>query len=125
MSAHPGDDEAERAVREAVAAELRLLEPAVRASPTLVTELLHPDFHEFGASGRRWDRVSVLSVTSYGTGARTAVREMSGTLLAPGVVHLTYVSDTGGRRARRSSVWRLTEAGWRLYFHQGTPSDGA
>ncbi|MFF5011517.1 hypothetical protein ACFY3G_53280 [Streptomyces phaeochromogenes] len=45
---------------------------------------------------------------------------MSGTLLAPGTVHLTYVADNQGRRARRSSLWRLTKTHWRLYFHQGT-----
>ncbi|MEY9930118.1 hypothetical protein ABH926_004760 [Catenulispora sp. GP43] len=35
-------------------------------------------------------------------------------------VHLTYFADNQGRRAWRSSVWRLTETGWRMYFHQGT-----
>ena len=48
---------------------------------------------------------------------------MSGVLLAPGIVHVTYVSDHAGRRARRSSVWRLTDDGWRVYFHQGTLTD--
>jgi len=33
---------------------------------------------------------------------------------------VTYFADNQGRRAWRSSVWRLTEAGWRMYFHQGT-----
>jgi hypothetical protein len=35
-------------------------------------------------------------------------------------VLVTYVSERGERRARRSSVWRKTEDGWRVYFHQGT-----
>ena len=26
-----------------------------------------------------------------------------------------------GSRSHRSSLWRLTGDGWRLYFHQGTP----
>ncbi|MGC5008602.1 DUF4440 domain-containing protein [Streptomyces sp. DT203] len=116
-------DESERAVQAAVAAEMRLLDPDVRASRSLVSELLDPEFLEIGASGRRWDATSILTVTSDGTvvpEAPVKVSEMSGAVLAPGIVHLTYFADHSGRRAWRSSVWRLTEAGWRMYFHQGT-----
>ncbi|MFD3513403.1 DUF4440 domain-containing protein [Streptomyces sp. NPDC058657] len=114
------------AVREAVAAELRLLDPEVRASAARVSELLDPEFVEFGASGRRWDATTILTVTGAGpVGAASPVEvsAMAGTVLAPGVVHLTYFSDDdGGRRAWRSSVWRLTGTGWRMYFHQATPT---
>jgi hypothetical protein len=115
-------------VRFAVAGELRLLDPETRASPALVSALLHPDFVEFGASGRRWDSVSVLSVTTPEPGAqgrRISVEGMAGQQIAPDVVHLTYVSDDNGRRVRRSSLWFRTPGGWRLYFHQGTPADEA
>ncbi|MFC9620869.1 DUF4440 domain-containing protein [Streptomyces sp. NPDC056930] len=116
-------DESERAVQAAIEAEMRLLDPEVRASRALVSELLDPEFLEFGASGRRWDATSVLTVTSDGSVAPEApveVSDMSGVVLAPGIVHLTYFADHSGRRAWRSSVWRLTEVGWRMYFHQGT-----
>jgi hypothetical protein len=116
----------ERAVQEAIAAELRLLDPRVRASAARVSELLDPEFVEFGASGRRWDAATILTVTGSGSvGAESPVEvvELTGTVLAPGVVHLTYLSDDGGRRAWRSSVWRLTETGWRMYFHQATLTD--
>lgn len=116
-------DESERGVQAAIEAERRLLDPAVRASPSLVAELLDPEFVEIGASGRRWDATSILTVTSDGSVAPEApveVAEMSGAVLAPGIVHLTYYTDHCGRRAWRSSVWRLTDVGWRLYFHQGT-----
>ncbi|WP_326607911.1 DUF4440 domain-containing protein [Streptomyces sp. NBC_01799] len=117
------EDESERAVQAAVEAEMRLLDPDVRASRSLVSELLDPEFLEIGASGRRWDATSILTVTSDGSvvpEAPVKVSEMSGAVLAPGIVHLTYFADHCGRRAWRSSVWRLTEAGWRMYFHQGT-----
>ncbi|HET6855757.1 MAG TPA: DUF4440 domain-containing protein [Streptomyces sp.] len=119
-------DESVRAVQAAIEGELRLLDPDVRASPALVSELLDPEFVEFGASGRRWDAASILTVTSAGPadpGAPVQVSGMSGVLLAPGVVHLTYRTDDSGRRARRSSLWRLTASGWRMYFHQGTLTD--
>ncbi|WP_405654282.1 DUF4440 domain-containing protein [Streptomyces sp. NBC_00019] len=107
----------------AVDGELRLLDPEVRASPAHVLELLDPEFTEIGASGRRWDVESIVTVTSAGSVSAESpveVSEMSGAVLAPGVVHLTYFADNQGRRAWRSSLWRLTETGWRMYFHQGT-----
>ncbi|MFJ9200858.1 nuclear transport factor 2 family protein [Streptomyces flaveolus] len=118
-------EESAGAVRAAVEGELRLLDPEVRASPARVLELLDPEFTEIGASGRRWDAESVLTVTSGGSVSPESpveVSEMSGVVLAPGVVHLTYFADHQGRRVWRSSLWRLTESGWRMYFHQGTPS---
>ncbi|MEU9975133.1 DUF4440 domain-containing protein [Streptomyces sp. NPDC051014] len=116
-------DQDVQAVQAAIDGELRLLDPEVRARPDLVLALLDPEFTEIGASGRRWDAVSVLSVTGDGSVSADSpveVSEMSATVLAPGIVHLTYFADNQGRRARRSSVWRLTETGWRMYFHQGT-----
>ena len=118
-------DENRRAVQGAVDAELRLLDPEVRARPDLVLELLDPDFAEVGVSGRRWDATSILTVTSGGSVSPESpveVTEMSGTVLAPGIVHLTYFADNQGRRAWRTSLWRLTETGWRVYYHQGTPA---
>lgn len=102
---------------------LRLLDPAVRAVPDEVLGLLDPEFVEFGASGRRWDRTTILSATTPAPGEEvttTAVSELTGRMLAPGLVQVTYVSDQSGRRARRSSLWRRRPEGWRLYFHQGT-----
>jgi hypothetical protein len=115
--------EPEDPVRAAIEAELYLLRPEVRAEPGLVLGLLDPGFVEFGASGRRWDRASVAG--ALGGEAEFAdpvtATEMAGVLIAPGVVHLTYVSSrTSGRRARRSSLWRHDGQGWRMYFHQGT-----
>ncbi|MFI0763274.1 nuclear transport factor 2 family protein (plasmid) [Streptomyces anulatus] len=112
-------DESERAMQAAIDGEMRLLDPEVRASPDRVLELLDPEFIEFGASGRRWDVESILTVTSGDSVSPefpVKVSEMTGTALAPGVVHLTYFADNQGRRAWRSSLWRLTASGW----HQAT-----
>ncbi|MEW2082704.1 DUF4440 domain-containing protein [Streptomyces sp. NPDC005283] len=116
-------DEERQSVQAAVEGELRLLDHDVRASPDLVSALLDPEFFEFGASGQRWDRTTILSVTTPAPRERppaVTVSEMSARLLAPDLVQVTYVSDEGGRRARRSSLWRRTAHGWRMYFHQGT-----
>ncbi|WP_329269501.1 nuclear transport factor 2 family protein [Streptomyces sp. NBC_01451] len=122
------DRERDPAVEAAIEAELRLLDPEVRRSPELTGALLHPGFHEFGASGRHWDRASIIESLAATTepGARPiAVSRMRGVRLAPDLVHLTFDTESNGRRAHRSSLWRRnTEgAGWLLYFHQATPFD--
>jgi hypothetical protein len=111
-------------VQAAIAGEMRLLDPRVRSSAAPTGELLDPEFREIGASGRLWDRSSIMAALSQEPepAAPISVSDMHGTLLVPGIVHLTYVSDNNGRRARRSSLWRWSEQGWRLYFHQGTLS---
>ncbi|MFF1376276.1 DUF4440 domain-containing protein [Streptomyces sp. NPDC058308] len=115
------------AVEAAVEGELRLLDPEVRASPELFGALLHPEFTEIGASGTRWDRASIVEVLTAhpAPGSRpTTTSGMRGVQLADDLVHLTFDTDNNGRRAHRSSLWRRTEDGWLLWFHQGTLFDG-
>ncbi|QES07530.1 nuclear transport factor 2 family protein [Streptomyces venezuelae] len=124
---HTNDDEA--AVAEAIERELLLMTPAVRSSRELSERYLDPEFVEVGASGRRWDRPSMLAAMEVMQGAAEdgptyVPSEMTGTVLAPGIVHLTFETVLDGRRARRSSIWRKTDdpAGWRMYYHQATPA---
>ncbi|MCX5108579.1 nuclear transport factor 2 family protein [Streptomyces sp. NBC_00378] len=111
-------------VAAAVEGELRLLDPAVRASAELLSQVLHPDYREIDSSGRVWDRDTMIaSLTASDAprpGQMTASR-MSGIQLAHDLVHLTYDTETKGHLAHRSSVWRRAEEGWALYFHQATP----
>ncbi|GAA2307918.1 nuclear transport factor 2 family protein [Streptomyces hawaiiensis] len=112
------------AVESAMEGELALLTPKVRRSPERVGALLHPDFHEFGASGRHWSRAAIIASLEATTepGARpVAVSALRGVQLAPDLVHLTYDTEYDGSRAHRSSLWRRTEGRWLLYFHQATP----
>ncbi|WP_371526613.1 DUF4440 domain-containing protein [Streptomyces sp. NBC_01283] len=112
------------AVEAAIEGELRLLAPEVRTSPELLGELLHPEFTEFGASGTHWDRASIikaLAANTHRTGRPIVNSRMRGVQLADDVVHLTFDTESNGRRAHRSSLWRLYEGEWLLWFHQGTP----
>ncbi|ATL31351.1 DUF4440 domain-containing protein [Streptomyces formicae] len=112
------------AVQAAIEGELRLLDPEVRASPELFGALMHPEFTEFGSSGTRWDRASIMRalMAAPDPGSRpTTTSGMRGVQLADDVVHLTFDTDDNGRRAHRSSLWRRTEDGWRIWFHQATP----
>ncbi|MFJ4966751.1 DUF4440 domain-containing protein [Streptomyces sp. NPDC088729] len=108
------------------------MSPRVRASRELAGALFDPDFVEVGASGRRWDRKAMLSELPDKPGASEdgPLYEpvgMAGTVLAPGVVHVTYEAVLGERRSRHSSIWRKLDenSGWRMYYHQGTlvPAD--
>ncbi|WNF28752.1 nuclear transport factor 2 family protein [Streptomyces sp. C11-1] len=114
----------------AIAAELRLMDPAVRSSPSLAQQLLDPEFVEVGSSGRRWTYAEMLDALpdldgGDAGGPRHEPSGMTGVVLAPGIVHLTYESLIDGRRARRSSLWRRqpdgTGTAWRMYYHQATP----
>ncbi|MGF0169388.1 DUF4440 domain-containing protein [Streptomyces sp. Marseille-Q5077] len=117
--------EHESAVKAAIEGELRLLDPEVRRSPELLGSLLHPEFHEFGSSGRRWDRASTTARLPVDTDPHRYVvtSGIQGVQLAPDVVHLTYDTEYNGGHAHRSSLWRRTDEGWQMYFHQGTPFD--
>ncbi|MHB9856949.1 nuclear transport factor 2 family protein [Streptomyces sp. YIM S03343] len=115
------------AVRQAIAGELQLMDPDVRRSRERAARLLDPEFVEVGASGRRWTREEMLDelfghAGSSEDGPHYEPPEISGVLLAPGLVHLTFEVRRGEHRTRRSSIWRKGDAdtGWRMYYHQGT-----
>ncbi|MGW7269913.1 nuclear transport factor 2 family protein [Streptomyces sp. NPDC054864] len=112
------------AVEAAIEAELRLLAPEVRASPELLGQLLHPEFTEFGTSGTHWDRASIIKALTESAdreGRPIMTSRMRGVQLAEDIVHLTFDTDSNGRTSHRSSLWRLYEGEWLLWFHQGTP----
>lgn len=104
------------------------MDPGVRTSRAEARQLLDPEFVEVGASGRRWSYEEILAELpdmpgNSEVGPRYVPSGMTGVVLAPGVVHLTYETTIEGRRARRSSLWRRLgeETGWRMYYHQATP----
>ncbi|MFJ3306850.1 DUF4440 domain-containing protein [Streptomyces sp. NPDC086549] len=120
-------DDAADDVNQAIARELQLMDPRVRASREQAAQLLDPEFVEVGASGRRWTFEAMLAELpdhqgSSEDGPRYEPSEISGVLLAPGLVHLTFEAMLGERRTRHSSIWRKGEgaAGWRMYYHQAT-----
>lgn len=102
--------------------ELALLEPATRSDPELVSGLLDEEFVEFGASGRTWDRASIIASLAASPGAAAAeVLDLRATPLGPDAYLVTYRARTAERASLRSSVWvRADDGAWRLRFHQGT-----
>lgn len=115
--------------------QLRALEVELHGALTPATlprweRLLHPSFHEFGRSGGTITRADLFEdFLGATTERRVEARDFAVALLAPGVALLTYRSchvDVDGaatRHTNRASIWqREGDAGWRLRFHQGTPT---
>ncbi|MER7187668.1 nuclear transport factor 2 family protein [Streptomyces hyaluromycini] len=114
-------------VAAAIAGELRLMDPEVRASRELAGELLDPEFVEVGASGRRFAYEQLLAELPDKPGAskdgpRYEPSGMTGVVLAPGLVQVTFEARLGDRRSRHSSLWRRRDerSGWRMYHHHAT-----
>jgi hypothetical protein len=117
--------------------ELRTLETELHRDETRrnrkrMETLLHPDFIEFGRSGRRYTRADVLE--EFGAGSVLPdihSRDFDLVVLGEGVALLTYlsahmnVSGNPHRHTLRSSVWVRTAVGWQIRFHQGTPTTQA
>lgn len=112
------------AIDQVIERERALLTPQVRRSAAWLDTLLDSEFGEIGASGRRWTRSQIIAELVAATPGEPdqpiVMAEVAGVRVAPDVVLLTYLSDPGGRPARRSSLWRRDRGTWRMLFHQGT-----
>ncbi len=83
------------------------------------------DFWETGASGRRYSRAFVLDELEKRLSLpHTDVWETSDFCcreLAPSLYLLTYtLVQNHTRETRRATIWRRTDEGWKIVYHQGT-----
>ena len=107
--------------------EIELHHPGVRCSRERLEQLLHPEFHEVGRSGRAYNRETIVNYLSAQDSQPVVASEAYAVSeLGPGVALLTYrsahvVQGKGlAQHTLRSSVWLKTNAGWQLRYHQGT-----
>ena len=101
--------------------ERALLTGAVRGDRLSAGLLLHPQYREFGRSGRVWDKESVLDLME-DTSELVQIRaeDLETVPLGDDVVLVTYDSVAPDGRAHRSSLWVRESGRWQLRFHQGT-----
>lgn len=86
------------------------------------------EFWEVGASGRRYSRQHVLDVLEdrHQVASHLALEDTWEAVdfacreLGADTYLLTYTLVQGQRKTRRATVWRRTEEGWQILFHQGT-----
>ena len=116
-------------LNELQALEVELHHPGARCSRARLEELLHPEFHEVGRSGRAYDRETIVGYLA-ALEAHPVVASDAFALveLGPEAALLTYrsahVEQGKGliNHTLRSSVWVKSALGWQLRYHQGTPA---
>jgi hypothetical protein len=115
-----------RALGELRALEESLWRSDVRYDRARMDAILAPDFFEYGRSGRAWTREEILATPA--SAIRATLLDFTARWLDERTAQTSYVSvlatPQGEERARRSSIWSRTDAGWKLRFHQGTPLPG-
>lgn len=110
--------------------ELRRLEESLWREDTrfdrkFMDRILAPDFVEFGRSGRIWTRGDTLTMPRRKIGARLPLARFEARMISSEVALVTYRSEgleDDLEVGNRSSIWRRTPDGWKLEFHQGTPT---
>lgn len=102
--------------------EARLLDPGPRADVRFLDQILDDGFVEIGQSGRFYDKQGIIRALEAAPGfpgPRTIV-DFDAREIGPDLILAVYrIVET---RTARSSIWQRTGPGWRLIFHQGTPS---
>ncbi|WP_087001763.1 DUF4440 domain-containing protein [Rhizobium sullae] len=114
--------------------EIRSLEealhrPEIRRSRTAVEALLAEGFVEFGASGRAYRRAEIIDLLVQENDGEDAgellTYDYALSSISSDAVLLTYRTrrtrgDGSERHVLRSSIWKLSDLGWKMLFHQGT-----
>jgi hypothetical protein len=86
--------------------------------------VLHPDFFEFGRSGRTWTRAETMTSEPGQIDIVLPLPDFTVAPLGADAVLLTYrsiVRHEDLHYANRSSIWVRDGESWRIRFHQGTP----
>ncbi|MDA8457195.1 nuclear transport factor 2 family protein [Acidovorax sp. GBBC 3334] len=110
--------------------EIDLHRPAIRSDAARLDALLHEDFREFGRSGKVYTKADVLSQLPANAHHGSIVADgFEMRRLSDAVVLLTYRSAHWTAEGEvdgvtlRMSIWeRAGGQGWRMRFHQGTPT---
>ena len=98
--------------------------PETRFDQIYMEKILHPDFFEFGRSGRRYTRRECIEVPPQEIHAKLPLEDFVVHNIKENVRLITYISevinDGAIQRANRSSLWISLNDSWQLRFHQGT-----
>lgn len=109
--------------------ELRLREPIFHRSELGTARhdyeaMTDEGFWEVGASGKRYSREFVLQVLENRAPdpeeSKWLTRDLQCREIAAHNYLVTYTLYQGPRVTRRATLWRRTEGGWKVLYHQGT-----
>jgi hypothetical protein len=92
----------------------------IRKSSEELDKILADEFFEIGSSGYMFDKKECLKTGVVLT--EMTIHNYEIYPLAEDVVLSTYFvrDETRDRNTLRSSIWKLIDGRWQLYFHQGT-----
>ncbi|EKH2225166.1 hypothetical protein O4M67_002497 [Staphylococcus pseudintermedius] len=99
--------------------EWKHLKPENRESGQFI-EVLHPDFKEFGMSGKVYDRSDFECIELHV--AEYEISDFQVDHLAEDCRLCTYtlIDHTRHIKTNSTSIWKMHEGDWKLLFHQGT-----
>jgi hypothetical protein len=104
--------------------EMRLHQKEVRRSPVELDSLLAENFIEFGGNGQVYDKQAIIQALVSEGEREFTISDLRVEYLPPHVALVTYLSESSleGKAVRslRSSLWRKSDRGWQMVFHQGT-----
>ena len=111
--------------------EETLLRPESRRDVEALSKLLADDFREVGASGSVYDKAAILHMLPGDAAPESyVISDFIASELDVYVAMVSYRLETlhageaAPRRTVRTSLWRLADGGWQMFFHQGTPVAG-
>lgn len=105
--------------------EKRLLDSSIRKEVSELDKLLSDDFVEYGASGRVYDKKTVIELLAEENSAVIEAVDFAPIQLSTDVVLLLFKAimkngDGSEETSLRSSIWKKSGKRWQLVFHQGT-----
>lgn len=103
--------------------ELEISGEKTRADPSRLAELIHDDFEEFGKSGKRFNKSSIVADLPVWDHHRIEIRRFDCVRLSENSVLTKYQSLSNGVKTNRSSIWIKESDHWQMIFHQGTICD--
>ncbi len=96
-----------------------------RFNEAYMRSILSEDFFEFGRSGKIYTIGVSLSAPDQEINAVLPLKDFAIHEIDDRVVLVTYISEVRYdelEMGNRSSLWIKTDSGWKLKFHQGTPT---
>lgn len=106
--------------------EEALLTEEVRTSREKLDALLHTEFSEYGSSGKVYTKSDVLERLPTSSPLKYVISNFEVIGLSEEVAQTRFITDRENEDGShtvslRSSIWKIEDEKWKMYFHQGTP----
>ncbi|WP_436881798.1 hypothetical protein [Staphylococcus gallinarum] len=83
-------------------------------------EILHPDFEEFGQSGKKFKKEDFCNIDLDSNIYEIEDFDVVDLSIQTKLCKYILLDKTSNSKSVRSSIWVFYEKDWKLFFHQGT-----